>query len=301
MNKISKKIYNVFKWDFDQFFKAVCGSLLFAIAINIFIVPNNLYNGGVLGIAQLTRTLLEDVFNINVGFDISGILNFLINVPLFILAFSKISKTFFARTLLCVFVQTLFLTIIPALDTPLVSEVLASVLIGGIMAGFGCGMVLSSAGSGGGTDIIGILVSMKNRNFSVGKIGLSVNAVIYSICGVLFGLETMLYSILYTVFLNLMVDRTHDQNICSTAIIFTKNKPTKILDFVKEKIKRDGTYWEAVGGYDSSKTYICYVVLSKYELQRLERYLPKLDKTAFVVKSDNVGINGNFKKEFIEH
>ena len=299
MSKFSN--YNIFKWNTNQFFKAVLGCFLFAFAINIFIVPNGLYNGGVLGFAQLLRTVITDIFNIKLSFDISGIFNFLINVPLFILAFSKISKTFFARTLLCVGLQTVFLTFIPALNTPLVGEVITSVLIGGIMAGYGCGLVLSAAGSGGGTDIIGILMSMKNRNLSVGKIGLSINAVIYSICGLLFGLETMLYSILYTVFANLMVDRTHDQNICSTAIIFTKNKPTKLLEFVKHTLKRDGTYWEAVGGYDSSKTYICYVVLSKYELQRLERNLPNLDNSAFVVKSDDVGINGNFKKEFVEH
>lgn len=293
--------YNIFKWDMRQFLKAILGCLLFAVAINIFIVPNGLYNGGILGFAQLTRTVLIDIFHLHLSFDIAGILNFLINVPLFILAYKKISKTFFARTLLCVSLQAIFLTIVPTLNTPLVGEIITSVLIGGIMAGYACGMILSAAGSGGGTDIIGILMSMKNRNLSVGKIGLSINIVIYTICGIFFGLEIMLYSILYTVFANLMVDRTHDQNICSTAIVFTKNKPDKILDFVKHTLKRDGTYWEAIGGYNSTKTYICYIVLSKYELQRLERYLPNLDNSAFVVKSDNVGINGNFKKEFIGH
>ena len=296
---MKEKIYSIFKWNLNEMLKAILGTILFATAINFFIVPNKLYNGGILGLSQLIRSLILHLFDIKLSFDISGIINLIINVPLFIIAFHKISKSFFSRTLLIVIVQTICLTFIPTLSEPIVSNLLTSVLIGGILAGIGCGMTLSSGASGGGTDIIGIVMSTKNRNLSVGKIGLAINLIIYSICGILYGLEIMIYSIIYTVFSSLLVDNTHEQNICSTAIIFTKEKPTKILNFVKEEIKRDATYWEAIGGYNSSKTYICYIVLSKYELQRLERNLPDLDKNAFIVKSDGVAINGNFRKVLI--
>lgn len=291
------KINDVFKWNLEQFFKAVLGIFFFAFALNIFIVPMGLYNGGVLGLSQLVRTLLVDFFNINLDFDIAGILNFLINVPLFILAYKSISKVFFARTLLCVFLQTLFLTFIPVLKVPIISDMLTSVLIGGIIVGFGSGMTLSAGASTGGTDIVGIVVSKKNKNFSVGKLSLAVNLVIYVICGSLYGLSTMIYSIIFSVFANFMVDNTHEQNICSTAMIFTKKKPTKIIDFVENELNRGSTTWEAVGEYENTKTYISYVVLSKYELQSLERNLSDLDKNAFMVKVNGVGIDGNFQKK----
>jgi len=296
MENIISSTKNIFKWNRQELLKALFGTLLFSFAINMFIVPNSLYNGGVLGLSQLLRTLILTIFHLNVNFDISGIINFAINVPLFILAYKKISKTFFSRTLLCVFFQTIFLTIIPIPESPLVDSLLTNVLIGGILAGFGSGISLSAGASGGGTDIIGIAASMKNRNLSVGKLGLIINIVIYVICGILYGIEIMIYSIIYTVFATLVIDNTHEQNICSTAIIFTKKKPEKIMNFIKKELDRDVTYWDAVGGYDSSKTYICYAVLSKYELQRLERNLSELDKNAFLVKSDGVGILGNFKK-----
>lgn len=292
-----EKINNIFKWNVEQFLKAVLGIFLFSFALNIFIVPMGVYNGGVLGLSQLIRTFLVDIFNISINVDIAGILNFLINVPLFILAYKRISKVFFARTLLCVLLQTLFLTFIPVLETPLISDMLTSVLIGGIIVGFGAGMALSAGASTGGTDIVGIAVSMKNRNFSVGKLSLAVNLVIYVICGYLYGLSTMIYSIIFSVFANFMVDNTHEQNICSTAMIFTKKKPTKIIDFVEKELNRGSTTWEAVGEYENTKTYISYVVLSKYELQRLERNLVDLDKNAFMVKVNGVEIDGNFQKK----
>ena len=297
MKKFTDKFKNIFKWNLQQLFKAISGIFIFCFALNIFIIPMGLYNGGVLGLSQLIRTFLVNAFEIELNFDIAGILNYVINVPLFILAYRNISKTFFARTLFCVTIQTLFLTFIPTLDIPIITDMLTSVLIGGILAGVGAGMALSAGASTGGTDIIGIALSQKNRNFSVGKFGLAFNVVIYAICGAMSGLSTMIYSILYSVFATFMVDRTHEQNICSTAIIFTKKKPDKIADFVQDELDRSSTTWEAKGEYKDTTTYITYVVLSKFELQRLERNLPDLDKNAFMVKTDGVAIEGNFKKK----
>lgn len=297
MNFMEEKIGEIFKWNMKELVKAVFGCFLFAFAVNLFIVPNSLYNGGILGLSQLIRSLLEHYLQFDLVFDISGMINFLLNVPLFIIAYKFISKTFFRRTLVCVAFQTLFLTIIPTPDAALIPELLTCVLIGGMLAGFGSGMTLSASGSGGGTDIIGLVISMKNKNLSVGKIGGSINVLIYFICGILYGIPVMIYSIIYAVVASLVVDQTHEQNICSYVIIFTKKKPDLIIYFIKDELKRDTTYWEGFGGYDKSKTYILYSALSKYEMQRLERHLPELDSNAFMVKSEGVGIDGNFRKQ----
>ena len=63
MNKIREKIYDIFKWDLNDFFKAILGICLFSFAINIFIVPNDLYSGGVLGFAQVLRSLILMIFD----------------------------------------------------------------------------------------------------------------------------------------------------------------------------------------------------------------------------------------------
>lgn len=114
----------------------------------------------------------------------------------------------------------------------------------------------------------------------------------------MYGIETMVYSIIYSVADSLMIDKMHEQNICSTAFIFCKKNPKVINDFIKKELNRDFTYWDAKGGYDDSRTYIIYTALTKYELLRLERFMKNVDDHAFMVKSDGVGIKGEFEKQF---
>ena len=69
-----------------------------------------------------------------------------------------ISKTFFGRTVICVCFSTLFLTLIPLPEKALIDDLLTNVLIGGILCGLGSGKLLSSHGSGGGTDIVRLIM-----------------------------------------------------------------------------------------------------------------------------------------------
>ena len=124
-----------------QLFNIVFGSVLFAAGVNLFIVPLNLYNGGAIGIAQIIRTLLSTFLGINFSFDIAGILNFCINLPLFILTYQKLSHKFLYGTLLSVVVQTIAFSIIPIPSEPLL-DMIASIGIGGIVTGYGIGIVL---------------------------------------------------------------------------------------------------------------------------------------------------------------
>ena len=291
-----KKLCDFYKWDWKKAVTAIVGCLIYAIGLNLFIVPNSLYSGGVLGISQLIRSFIVNVLGFSFPFDISGIINFLLNVPLLLLAYKKISKTFFRRTLICIIFETIFLSAIPIPTDLIVDEILTSVLIGGIICGFGGGLILSAAASGGGTDIVGVVLSMKSKRLSVGKIGVAINVCIYTICGILYGIPTMIYSIIYSLINSMVVDHSHKQNICSYAIIFTKKDPQKMIEFILYEFERDATYWEGKGGFHNEKTYIVYSALSKYEVERLERHLPEFDTDAFMVKSEGIGINGNFKK-----
>ncbi len=297
---MKNKIVSLFKWGWFKFLKCILGTFLYSLAVNLFIVPNKLYTGGILGTSQLLRSLLLHFINLgNLPFDISSVIYYLLNIPLFILAYKRVSKTFFVRTIFTVTINAIFLAIIPIPSSPLVSELITNVLIGGIIAGIGVGFVLSTGSSSGGTDIIGVALSRKSKFLKVGFIGLVYNAIVFGICGIFYGIQTMIYSIIYAVFESIMVDKNHSQNIFSEAFIFTKKNPDKIIDFIKNTLDRDATYWTAKGGYTKTNTYIVYSVLSKYERMRLERHMHELDEKAFIVGNDGVEIKGEFEKNFL--
>ena len=116
------------------------GSALFAASINLFVVPVNLYNGGIVGLSQIFRTMLVSRMNLNFSFDIAGVINFLINVPLFVMAYRSLSRKFFLGTLLSLITQTICFSLIPIPAVPILDDVLASLIIGAIVGALGIGM-----------------------------------------------------------------------------------------------------------------------------------------------------------------
>ena len=186
----------LFKWNFNEFLMATFGLCLYCLSIKLFIVPNNLYNGGIMGLSQILRTIILKIKDINFNFDIATIIYYLINIPLFIVAYKKMGKNFFFRTLYCVTISTIFLLIIPNIEFPLTDNLLTNILIGGTLCGFGCGLAFSVGASTGGSDIIGMILTKKYRKITVGNFCLAFNIVIYSVSAVIGGIETMIYSVL---------------------------------------------------------------------------------------------------------
>ena len=289
-----KSLHKIFKWNIQDIIKCSVGVLLFSISINLFIEPNNLYSGGVLGLAQLLSRLAQ--YLLNISNNLTSIIYLVLNIPLFVVAYFQINKSFCFRTIYTIFIQTLVLLIIPIPSEPLVNDMLTNVLIGGTLIGIGGAFILSSTGSTGGTEIIGIVLTNKFPHFSVGRFNLLFNTVIYGISGVIYGVSTMIYSIMYSVVENISLDKLHDQNVCSCAILFTKNKPYNILSFIDKDLNRGATWWKGIGDGTNTTTYITYVILSRYELHKLEKYIKVNKEDVFMVKNDYVGINGNFNK-----
>ena len=285
-----------FRWNWKEFFLSLFGVTVVAISINLFIVPNGFFSSGITGVSQLLRNLVISIFQIDSNHDIAGFINILINIPLIIIAFNLLTKTFTRRTLVSMLMFNIALTIIPIPKEPIVSELITNTLIGGIMSGVGVGLVLQACSCLGGTDIIGLSVMKWNRNASVGLISIIINLCIFSISGILYGPRIMIYSIIYAVFESIMIDRMHYQNISCTATIVTKTRPTKIIEFVAKELDRDCTTWLAKGEGSGTDSYITYVVLSKFELSKLERNMKRLDPKAFIVKNNDVGVYGKFAK-----
>ena len=274
------------------------GSALFAASINLFVVPVNLYNGGIVGLSQIFRTVLVSRMNLNFSFDIAGVINFLINVPLFVMAYRSLSRKFFLGTLLSLITQTVCFSLIPIPAVPILDDVLASLIIGAIVGALGIGMTLVSGASGGGTDIVGVYAALHWKSFSVGKLQLLFNALVYCLCAFLFDLPIAIYSIIYAAVYSFVLDKVHLQNIEMSLMIFTKKPEIKsriLKDFV-----RGVTYWKGLGAYTQTETEVLVTIVSKDEVNDLRRMITQMDPKAFIIVNEGLQITGNFIKRLVE-
>ncbi len=276
---------------------AICtvGAVMFVFGINIVISPLGLYNGGFVGIGQIVRYVLEHFLGLSLGaIDIAGIVYFLLNVPLFVLAYKSMSKAFFAKTIYTVVLQTILLSLVPIAETSFTEDMLTACIVGGIVSGVGVGIILLAGSSGGGQDILGVYFAKNYPGFSVGKITLIVNGFVYGCCAILFDLEVVVYSLIYTVVMSAIIDKVHSQNIVNTVMVMSK-KPG-LDDYIIKEMHRGITIWKGAGGYTKEAINIGLVVLSKYELAKLKRKVAEFDTDAFVVVITENDIYGNFEK-----
>jgi len=278
---------------------AILGTLIFALGINLFIVPVGVYSGGIMGICQVVRTVLIRYFHLSFGgFDIAGLIYYLVNIPLFFLAYKTMGKMFFIKTMICTIAMTLFLTVIPIPSHLLVSnDVLTSCLIGGIVSGAGTVLTLILGGSGGGIDIIGLYYIKRRKSSGVGQVSLVVNIVLYIVCFALFDITTAIYSIIVAVADSITIDKLHAQNINVEVIIISKNDLRLFQTDFMSQMGRGITKWNITGAYTNENSEILYIILSKYEVNQLKQMVRKYDPDAFIVVNEGVSVDGNYLKK----
>ncbi len=276
---------------------AIIGTLLYAIGLNLFIVPMGIYTGGVMGIAQVVRTILISVFHLEfANFDIAGVIYYLINVPIFIIAFTKIGRRFFVKTIICVTTMTIFLSVIPVVAI-LPNDILAASLIGGIVSGYGLGLVLKMGASSGGMDVVGILMIKSKWNLSVGKANLIVNIILYAVYLFVFDVPTVIYSLIFAAVHASAIDRGHAQNINVEATIITKKNCPQLEQEIFGKLGRGITRWQSTGAYTEQNSQVLYVMISKYEEHELRHIIAEYDPEAFIVFNEGVSVFGHFLKK----
>ncbi len=279
-----------------EYFYAVAGCLIYSVGFNMLIVPMGLYSGGFMGLSQLINWVLVNPFGIAIpeSFNFAGILFFIINVPLFYMAFRILSKEYALKSLISVAFITVAMSIIPVPALPIVNDYLTASMIGGIVCGVGGGFILRGRMAGGGQDIIGVCCAKKFPNFSVGKVSIFINVIIYGFCFFIYDIEMVIYSLIFATVYALVIDKVHIRNINMTAMIFTKK--TGIAKAVMEEMHRGVTDWVGEGAYTQQESYILYVVISKYEMTQLKEIVHKVDPHAFVVFTEGCIVDGNFEK-----
>ena len=273
------------------------GTILYAAAYCLFLIPHGIFGGGFTGIGQIFQRLLVENLHLKIAskIDFTGIIIWVLNIPLLIISYKELSSRFVFKTLYAVLLSSVLLSFSHYFPT-VIEDRLTACLVGGILVGFSVGTILKSGASTGGTDILGLLVSKKIPGYSVGKIAVSINFIIYEYSGFTIDWETAIYSMIFSFITSIVIDKVHYQNIQSAVIIISKNKD--IGDAINSVLRRGATHWNACGEY-TKENYIVYLaIVSKYEVHTLTDVVKSIDPKAFLIIDDKREIIGNFKKRF---
>ena len=274
----------------------VAGALLYSLGLNLFVVPAGLYTGGIMGFAQLLRTLIVHLTGLEMKFDIAGVINYAINLPILCIAWRRVDHRAVFKTLLSVTSTTIFLSLVPRMDI-LGGDKQAECLIGGMLCGCGIGVTLWMGGTSGGMDVIGMMLLKKGSHTSIGHVNLIWNLALYAICAAAFNLSTAIYSVLFSFVSTTAMDKLHMQNINVEVTVVTKILSPEMEREILVDLHRGITRYEGIGEYTGQPVHIFYILVNKYEIGQLRAIVLKHDPHAFIVAKDGAVVYGNYKKK----
>lgn len=261
----------------------ILGELLCAFAITFFFIPNKLLSGGVGGIAIMLEYLT--------GYS-SGVFIFLINIPLLVFGFKKLSKKFMVFTFLSANLLSLYLMIFKAFNVSfIIKDIMLSAIFGGVINGIGMGLLFRYGASQGGLDIIAI-IARKEFNMNISSALMIMNMIVISIASILFGLEKGMYTIisLYVGYqlVDLVVSGFDDQK----QLFIISEKAIEIANMIMVDPHRGVTLFQARGAYTGHKKEVLYVVANNRQIVRIKKVVNDIDPKAFISISDMVEVKG---------
>ncbi|MGF2143815.1 YitT family protein [Vagococcus fluvialis] len=268
----------------------IFAGVILAVALNLFLIPANVFSAGVNGLAQLFSGILLNSFDIKLD---TGILIFLMNIPIAILGWIKLGKSATIFSLLTVLSVTIMTLIIPVVE--ITDNQLMNGIVGGVLTGVAVGLTMKFGFSTGGMDIVSLVLS-KTTGRSVGSLMMIINAFIIATAGFVFDWESALYTVISIYVTTQVVDRIHTRHQKVTAFVIT-SKPEEVIHSIQNEIVRGMTLLPGTGVYSRKDTSVIMTVVTKYELYALEQAVYLADQNSFINILPTQTIVGNFWNE----
>lgn len=267
----------------------ILGSLIQSLALRTFLVPALLVSGGISGMAQFFYYLWRWPI---------GMVTLLGNIPLFILGWRYLGgPRFVVRTMLSVLSYTILTDLLIKYtgSAPITDDILLNTLYGGILMGFGLGLVYLGRGTSGGTDILGRILNQR-YGISISLAYMITDSFPVILAGFFFGWDKALYGLIMIYLSGVAADMiSQGTNKIRGAMIIT-NETQKVLDTISDELGRGATILEATGGYTKQDRPVIFCVVTAGEVIRLKTIVHDIDPTAFmVVGHANEALGEGFK------
>ena len=262
------------------------GTIIVAIALELFLIPNTILDGGITGIS----ILLYKQFHIPLY-----LLVVAINIPFIYMGYRNLGRNFLIRTIYSMASFALFLKFFE-IFSPVTEEILLATSFGGALLGFGVGLVIHFGGCVDGTESVAIIIS-KKTNLSIGQIILIFNLIIYSIAGIMYGIDRALYSLLTYFITYHVIDYISEGLQQVKAALIITEKGTTLSKEIYNRLGRTTTTIKGKGLISGDKE-VLYCVLTRIEIYELRHIVEEMDESAFVTISDVSDIIGNHIKSY---
>ncbi|MGE7838213.1 YitT family protein [Viridibacillus arvi] len=265
------------------------GAIIMAIGLEQFLVPNNILDGGIVGISIIVSHLS--------GLPL-GLFIFLLNIPFFFLGYKQIGKTFALSTALGITTLSIATVLLHPIE-PFTKDLLLSTVFGGIVLGTGVGIVIRYGGSLDGTEIMAILFN-KNSPFSVGEIIMFFNLIIFAVAGFVFTWEQAMYSVLAYFIAYKTIDVVIQGLDESKSVYIISEEYEEIGRAIMDRLGRGVTYLIGEGAYTGDRKKVIFTVITRLEESKLTTIVEELDDHAFLAIGNIAEVRGGrFKKKDI--
>ena len=269
----------------------IAGAVIAAFALEEFLAPNNIFDGGVTGISMIITHVLNDKAGVPIKL---GILVMVINLPFIIYGFKKIGKQFIIKCAVALIIFSVMTAVFEPLQNATEDNILA-VTFGGVFLGIGVGLVLRGGGILAGTEIVALVLS-KKISISVGTLILLFNVIIYSVAGAVFGLDRGMYSLLMYFITSKVIDIVEMGWDNTKSVMIITNDGNELARKIYEGLGRTVTFLKGEGLVSKDTKDILYCVVTRAEIHDLKLLINSVEGSTFTTISDVSEIVGNHMK-----
>ena len=250
------------------------GTIIAAFALECFLIPNKIVDGGIIGISMMTAY--------KTGLPL-GILIVLLNFPFILMALKKLGKSFVFYTFISTIMLGISTTLVPILmQHKEIHNPFLACIFGGVILGIGVGLILRNHGSTDGTEMVAVTFAKKTP-FSVGEIIMFFNLFIFFAAGFVYSSwESAMYSVLTYYITYKVIDVVLEGLNESKSIFIITDHSEKIGKAIMENMDVSVTYIDAEGGYSGRKKRLIYCVISRLEITKIKMLTKDIDPTAFI-------------------
>jgi len=266
------------------------GSIIAAVGLEIFLVPNNIIDGGVIGISIIASYLTGVPLSVYI---------IVLNLPFLIFGYKQIGKTFVFSSLFAIISLSFWVSVFHPIPG-LTNDILLAAVFGGIVLGIGVGLIIRNSGSLDGTEMVAIVFN-KRTSFSVGEIVMFFNLFILSSAGLVFGWDRAMYSLLAYFIAFKVIDVTIEGLNEEKAAIIVSDNSYEIAEVILARLGRGVTFLEGKGGFSKEPKTIIYSVITRLEIAKLKAIVYEIDENAFLTINDVFDVMGGKQKKRAIH